>query len=72
MNNRMYSAAAGCGALPGIPQPIIPGYVAEGICQGMNIEHELAGKRTGYIYGVLGGAGLVLGLRLLKNLLGGK
>ncbi|MBW2672240.1 MAG: hypothetical protein JRD89_02340 [Deltaproteobacteria bacterium] len=72
MNNRMYSAAAGCGALPAMPQPIIPGYVNEGICEGMNVEHELAGKRIGYVYGFGAGIGLMLGLKLLKNLLGGK
>ena len=67
--NRYHYPIAGCGQIPGIPQPVIPGYVAEGICTGMREESRIAGKRSGVMWGALGGA---LGTWLLTRLVSRK
>ena len=54
--NRYHYPIAGCGQIPGVPQPVIPGYVAEGICTGMRAESEAAGKRRGLLQGLVSGA----------------
>ncbi len=62
----LYRSVQGFGQMPdlpgGVPQPVIPGYVTEGVCRGQNLEHEESGKRRGFFYGLVAGSVIALGL----------
>ena len=68
-----YYPSRGFGLEPGLPTGFpLPGYIEQSTCDAFVLEQSLDAKRKGYIYGALAGGGLVLGMYLLSNLLGGK